>query len=362
MFGAHFTRAEHLRAKGLIQVRAHDKDAALATFAELARLPDTQANQLDRVFRALLEKGYHPRLGSTLAGLLAAEDSHPILPELWIAAQEKRWTYSAAWTFFRARPSAAHRRGLTTHFISFLAARRARFPLRALQWLRGNELRCDVEWWGEIGYAWTHLGRFRTAARWMRDWLRPDAKAYMVSNLALVHFSLNRPGRALPVVRHAASLPSDQTYTKLQGWLALEAALAGDLTAARQALDTGTPPKDKPYSLVLHGLAEAVANYASLPRPERKKRLDEVLSEVEALRGDHAGVAADRALAIHFVRTRRKLASLSGSWLSMLRTRLPKFSASSAQPDDTTPFRFSWWHVVLIFMLLRACAKLASTP
>lgn len=359
--GAHFTRAEHLRALGLIQARQKDHDAALATFVELARRPDAQGDQLDRVFRAILEKGYHARLGKALAGLLAAEDSHPALAEFWIAAQEKRWTYASAWSFRRLRPADAHRRALLTQYISFLASRRAGLPLRVLQWTRGTELRADAEWWGELGYAWSHLGRFRAVARWMRDWERADAKPYMLSNLALAWFSRNRPARAMPVVLRAASLPSDQTYTKLQAWIALEAALAGDNETAKAALATGVPPKDKPYNLALHGLAEALVNFAELPAPERKARLDEVLSEVEALRADHAALAAGPALRIHFVRTRRRLASLSGKWTAIIRTRLPRISSSSTAPDDTTPFEFSWWHGVLVFIALKGCVQLAMS-
>lgn len=361
--GVHHTRAEHLRARGLLQARGGDRDGALDTFAELARQPDAQADQLDQVFRAVLAQGgYRARLGKVLAALLAAEDSHPAMPELWIVAQEQRRTLATAWSFHRARPSARHRRGLTTQFISFLAARRATLSLLALQWRRGEELRRDVEWWGELGYAWTHLGSYRRAARWMRDWQRPDAKPYMLSNLALTYFSLDRPRLALPVVRHAAALPSDQTYTKLHGWIALEAALEGDIEAARRALSTGAPPRDKPYSLALHGLAEALVNFAALPAPERKARLDEVLAEVESLRGEYADLATGDALRIHFARTRRRLASLAGSWLAMLRSRLPRLPSSDGGRSEGTPYRFSWWHGLVVFLLLRACIRLAETP
>src|SRR5690606_22035849 len=130
----------------------------------------------------------------------------------------------------------------------------------------------------------------------------------------------------------ALELPSDGSYTKLQGWIALEAALAGENETARQALATGVPPTDKPYALALHGLAEAIVNFADLPKAERQQRLDEVLAEVEGLRNDHADLAAGSALRIHFVRTRRRLASLSGNWLAMARMRLPRLSGASTQP------------------------------
>jgi tetratricopeptide (TPR) repeat protein len=348
---AHFSPAEHRRAVLQLLCAKRDYPAANATFQNLAGLPDATSYHLHNALEALIKAGQDKAARRILDAKIADPASHPDTPALWLQAQHERSVFLTALSFHRLRPAPQHETPLPSQYIERLAQKRARFHLLALRLLRRKQLREFTEAWGQLGYGLASLNLHRTTIHWLRDW-RSRQKGvfpYMLSNLALCLFTVNRPRLATEVVRHALQLSPDGTYTKLTGWLALEAALAGRTADARETLRLAAPPANSTYNHALHSLASILADFQELPDTrERRKHLDDYLDKVESLRARYPGDFTDRALAHHLKRTRLALTRSSGSWVRNLRFKIQSPRAHTGQSLE-----LGWRHLFFGFIALR---------
>jgi tetratricopeptide (TPR) repeat protein len=355
---AHFSPAEHRRAALLLLCAKRDYAAATAAFRNLVSLPDATSFHLHNALDVLIKAGLDKPARQILTARLSDPAAHPDTPGLWLTAQHTRPAYLTALSFHRLRPAAPHQASLVSQYIEHLAQKRAWVCMLLLRGVRRKPLRESTEAWGQLGYGFASLAFHRTTIHWLRDWRTREKGVYpyMLSNLALSLFTLNRPQRALDVVRHALQLPPDGTYTKLTGWLALESALSGNTQAARDALGLAAPPASNTFNQCLHALASTLVAFQELPAARaRSHRLSEYLDKVSELQATHSADLGDRALANHLKRTRSALARDAGAWFQRLR-----FGMTSSRAHAGRSLELGWQHIFLGFVVLRLIAWIAG--
>jgi tetratricopeptide (TPR) repeat protein len=118
-------------------------------------------------------------------------------------------------------------------------------------------LHADDFLWGLTGHALS-LADDRAAAEWMRDWPRRATSPWALGNLAISLRRLHRREEALRVSRRALELAPDTVTPCHRAWVAIEAAIDGDLGEAESLLERLEPPEEsKAFYAAIARLARA---------------------------------------------------------------------------------------------------------
>lgn len=347
----HSTRAEHLRALGLINVARRRHKAAGNVLAELARLPEAHDFHLKNICEALKKAGHPEVVSRALRPLLADPAVARSVAALWVDARAQQSALSAVIAFHRLKVAPAHKQDLVTKHIEHLAERRCVWGLALLRRTRNRELRANHEWWGTYGYAYSYLRKNIATIRWLRDWREhPEVRPYMLNNLALSLLRLNRHETAREVLRHAISLPPDDATPRIAGWWALEQALTGDLEGASRTLRTYPPPDGLHYALWLHELARILIEFQTRPPETRREELPETVAAIVAAAEKYPNSAATDDSRHYMFRIETHCTRLAGLRFKTLRLRLLHLSFFLGESQSVQAIWKPWF--VVLFSLL----------
>lgn len=347
----HSTRAEHLRALGLINVARQRYKAAGNTLSELALLPEMHDFQLKDICEAL-KNARRPKIVSNALGpLLTNPAAAKCVAALWVDARAQQPALSAVIAFHRLKVAPEHRQNLVTKHIEHLAERRCSWGLAILRLTRNHELRANHEWWGAYGYAYSCLHKNIATIRWLRDWRdHPRVEPYMLNNLILSLLRLNRHRAARDVLRHAITLPPDDATPRIAGWWALEQAFAGDLEDARQTLQTYPPPDELHYALWLHELARILIEFKSKPPEALRGELPNTLDAIVQTAGKYPNSAATDDSRHFRFRIEIHCARLAGHRFEALRLRIAQWIFFLGESHSVQAIWKPWF--VTLFALL----------
>jgi len=240
---------------------------ALAHFRKLCAMPLEGTWALEQAVKALEETGALQDALNVLSTTLHDPQARPEAGQVYGAqmASRRRW-----WSAMRACQPLQTLGPAGADALSVLLKERFKagehWEVRWFVWRHGATVRQFPPVWGAIGYLLLSLNRYRRTVRWLSDWETfKGAEAWMVTNLVFALRSLDRCDEARAVCEKALSLPKDSTSHQFHLWIALDAALAGEVSTARSALEkvAGEEPND--YYRAVKGLAETVLRAADLP-------------------------------------------------------------------------------------------------
>ncbi len=190
----------------------------------------------------------------------------------------------------------------------------------------GNFVRENSDWlrahtftWGAGGYALTRLRRYRDAADWHADWRdRPDAEPWMLVNVVESLRAMGRDAEALQATQRALSLPPGHGQHLHHLWLAVDAACAGDLAAAREHLDWVPPESlDEDYQFDWM-IVTSVLRMAEAAPAERSQVFADVRRQVAAARKNFAAYAQEPARQRFYHQALAEIARYRGTWAARL--------------------------------------------
>jgi tetratricopeptide (TPR) repeat protein len=136
------------------------------------------------------------------------------------------------------------------------AAQQKRGPLaEAIVRRHSAALRANLRGWGQVSYALVACGHYDAAVEWLHDWRRNDAPSWALDNLSLAMRELG-----MHEVAHEVTLASHAkmpTGPNALVFLAIDAALAGDVPAMRGFLAQWQPTDLRPVYRVSRDLVLA---------------------------------------------------------------------------------------------------------
>ncbi len=268
-----------------VAVRKGDLPAARDGLRTLATDSDTPRPVLREAVQALTEAGWAAEADDELGFAVEAPDGTPAAAGLWVERQVEAGQAGEAadaLAGLAARNPAAGREAV----LAFVDE--AEGPEVAATVQRFSDLlRADAEGWARAGGALVEAKQYPMAAAWLGDWPgRDGVEAWMLRPLADALRAIDRDADALAVCKAALALPEgDDGPADFRAWLALDAALAGDGSAAAAylaAVDADGRPDG--VKLVL-AMARAVLDVKQTGRvafPAAKAALKDAAAACEA--------------------------------------------------------------------------------
>ena len=238
--GRHFPGPPTLGRTVLLAVRRRQMPRAEAALSELAQTrpaPDTDDGDLHGAMRAVLEARWPEVVENALQPALRAPlTANPDAGAVWVHSRADRARWDGVGKTVSRLPEGELARRARMAYLTVLTERRRGWNVWWFTRRAREALRADTESWGQVGYALTGCNFHRRAVNWLSDWAaRPDAKGWMLLNLASCLRTLQRHDEAVKVHRHALTLPPDHSRPKHLLWAALEDALADDEAAHHRA-------------------------------------------------------------------------------------------------------------------------------
>jgi hypothetical protein len=178
--------------------------------------------------------------------------------------------FRAVSCFMRFKPGELQRRAAAP-LVQGLAQLQSRFLLQWLLWCRREVLARDDAAWGWVGYACLNLKLRKKAIRWLSDWQsRANVEPWMVFNLCVALRHYGRWEEANRLANHVLQhWGHREGSADMRLFLALEEALAGDVSEANEHLHKAVPRSDSSYDQDLITLAKALVEFQQVPLAER---------------------------------------------------------------------------------------------
>lgn len=222
----------HSRAVRL-SVAAAQPDAACKHLARLCGNCDGDQTLIAETAAHLEEAGWERECEKVLWDNLAQGQA---VSKHWVETVRRRDSWRAVVRRVERLPSKDRRKGHAVYAVAEALARAGKGAAACSLVKRHEEvLRRDTFLWGMVGHLFSLLLEDRRTVAWLRDWReRTEVSSWMLVNLALALTSLERWDEAQEVHRHALE-HAEEDYTRPyhEAWLALGAALAGNLSAVR---------------------------------------------------------------------------------------------------------------------------------
>lgn len=261
----HQPGAQTIAAEILLQLRDRDRTPSIKGFEKLCRLPDPDPWPVDAVTDAFARAGRSKRALKILRHALKTSSCNLQVGAAAIRLLvSQRRDIAATWLFLRLKPGEIQRRAAAP-LVQGLANSRSRFLLDWLLWRRRDVLMRDDAAWGQVGYALSSLRQMKQVARWLADWRsRPNVQPWMLFNLCLALRHLGRYDEANDIANHVLKVwVHREGSADLRLFLAVEAALAGDISTANSHLKGAAVREDVPYDQQLLALARALTDFQS---------------------------------------------------------------------------------------------------
>jgi hypothetical protein len=283
-----------LVAKAAARLGRHD--LAAKAFARLMRDPAAAAADLGAVDE-LMRKRVGTSHDAMVARLVAA-GGHPALAANHVRLLAMRGKFRACWrALTNLHDSLGAERGVVAA-AELLNDLHRRLPAAGTaRWVARHvpgPVR-DTEAFGHLLYALSSskAGERECVRLFASDWRRPDARGWMLANLADALLGQRRVDEMVTVCRHALdALPHDHSYWWHRRFLAEAALLGGDFAAARALCDM--PIQQFPGVRLSTHQIDLVAELRSTPWWRRpgllRRRLRETFRRYDAAQADGGSV------------------------------------------------------------------------
>ncbi|MBC8870396.1 MAG: tetratricopeptide repeat protein [Planctomycetes bacterium] len=201
---------------------------------------------------SLVSAGWEGAAEQTLENLLFNEDVHVEAASQWVKLCAARRDWKCA----DQLPKLCERGeiGLQATYTYVEALLQAGNAVKLKRFFRENEswLREHTFAWGSAGYGLTGLREYRVAAEWQSDWRdREDLEPWMLVNVAEGLRAIGRDAEAVEASQLALSMPPAYGQHLHYLWLAVDEALRGNITAAKEHLeDVDVESLDEDYQFL----------------------------------------------------------------------------------------------------------------
>lgn len=156
------------------------------------------------------------------------------------------------------------------HWFESLARRGRNSVIQRFIADHGKRLAAETRYWGIASWASTLIRDYKLTSRWSADWRqRPDARPWMLVNVAEGFRATGRLAEAIEVSHYALTLPPDNGTHLHHLWRGCDAACDGAFDAAREHFaQVREQDLDRDY-LFLHVLLRAMLTMADAPPDQR---------------------------------------------------------------------------------------------
>jgi cellulose synthase operon protein C len=320
----HLSEADSLFAEVKLAAARDEKQRALRAAEQLARCKGEIGFHLFHVSGVLNDAGWNAEAESRFAKIVRDQSANPLSGALWA----KQLGYRSWWHWWRAAILQLQTRtpaGLEAlrAFIDLIGSEKRRWLVRFVVWRFADAIRADDLAAGNVSYAAANSGLLRLTVRFMRDWeTRPGVQPWMLHNYAEALLALGRDEEARNVRTAAVALPADHTTNADLLYLALEEALAGDISAAERTKAAAATHKKSEHTEALVTMLDALLEFHRAPA-EQRGQAAKTASEV--LRAEFAQAPPDNAMRrlyrrtlLHLARETNNRLAVIGAWLRTL--------------------------------------------
>lgn len=256
-----------LRRLQIAMLLGHHSEA-LAKLRELSTSPFDNVWFSDTAMEALLpsgelgrDPGWRCSVRETFESIMADPKCNPLFGNTWIQQFGQRMSRRKLW-----KQLEAYRNVGPAGWVASEACIRQMSQPSMLHVLRkfvrryGDSLKNRTHTWAIVGYALIEAGGNYSCAKWMADWTeRQDAQPWMLVNIAVSLRRIGRDQEAHKVSLHALTLEPDYAVWNHQLMLALDEALAGQLSGAAERLKTLPDlSNEAPYYQFMRGAVRAI--------------------------------------------------------------------------------------------------------
>lgn len=270
--------------QALLHLRSSDWAAADEAFASLCAMVDPDPWPVEVVAEAYVPGGRAKRAVKILRRAVASAACHPQAAAALIRLLlHQREAFSAVCQFLRLKPGPMQVRAAAP-LARGLAERNRRLLFRFVLRRRRAVFASDDAAWGEVGFALVSANRMRAVAEWLADWTqRREVQPWMLFNLCLALRHLGRYEEANALARQVLdTLGHREGAADMRLFLAVEAALSGDIPGARQHLDKMVIREDVPHDDQLATLARTLVEFLQCPAAGRAAAFRELSGRLDA--------------------------------------------------------------------------------
>jgi tetratricopeptide (TPR) repeat protein len=357
----HIPGAAAKAARIALHAKRQERDKAFSELRTLCFIREASAQTLFDAAEACCKAGWSMKVERFFKDLLHEDGLNPEAGAQWVRlfTQRKSWGHRSE--IYKLNPKTPI--GIITRdtYISALGNQKYGRLLIKLIKRERDVLRQNTQLWGNVGFAYTHSGLFREAARWLADWRdRPDIAPWMLQNVATALRVCGRDEEALQANQRALELRGDHTTATHFLWVALGDAISGAVGPAMEKLAKVTPPAQVSTDRALYLLATAVTAVLTAP-PENRN----------AIFREHKAILRDPALKATFElrsvrssakRAVAKMAEAAGAPRFRLGSGRVSLSGGNLSSDNSR--RILCAAIIVASALLRMCARMdqPSTP
>ncbi len=280
--------------------------------------PDSTA--LNVAIQALLDAGHEEAVEPILEDYMDNPASHPAVGTWWMRRRIAHGNVSCTRQVEQSCPNNEAACQAVIILIETLAEKKRFWSVRALAWRNRRWLKTHDDAWVSIGSAYVRLGQYRLATGWFRDWQRhPQAKMWMLYNVALAQRASGKWKEAKSVILHALTLPDrDQTFRHFRLLFAMEEALAGHTKVAvehvRELDETGW---DHYMLHRYHYLRGMVAVQLAAP-PERRQVFRQQRATIKGILKQHGVSSGVLISSRDYQRCMIRMAKDARQWWSII--------------------------------------------
>ncbi|WP_165064820.1 tetratricopeptide repeat protein [Paludisphaera rhizosphaerae] len=301
----------------LLAVRK-EKGAALDALRRLLIAPDVESTwPWTSADETIVAAGWARAADAVYESALAQPDAAPRAGETWARRGGLLRALRVGRALRRIVPNGGEAtiRALTAH-IRHLGNLRQAVPLRLCLRRHGATIRDNLEAWAMTGYALRRTGRPRAVVKWISDWRdREGVTPWMLISLALSQRSIGNEAEANAIARAALELPEDGRSPWHSVWLALDAAVRGDLDATVKFAQPKITADFDGLHAYVQGLAQLLTNVERAEPSDRSRAATRAGKALKQLAQKHRVDPIDHKLALRaWRRTIRRLSSHVPAW------------------------------------------------
>ncbi len=199
--------------------------------------PSPRTSHLDEAVALLTEARFQQDVDIVLEDALASPGVNPHVGRLWVqrCATQNRLDHCLHRLHFYSDNAGRFWHRAAQAYLEIAVSHKASEQVRRFVQKYPVALNNETESWAAVGSALYEIGDLPEAVEWMSDWhVRPDVAPWMLWNLSLALWDLQREEEAREVGLHAVNLPEDHRTSSHLALLSFDEALAGHIADATQ--------------------------------------------------------------------------------------------------------------------------------